>query len=293
VASLAALRRLTPATRAPNPYIGFGNPLLAGADGEDRRAWSVKRCAERTQSVRLATAERAVVRGSPKGVSTLFRGGRADLTVVRKLDPLPETADELCEVAHSLGAADDVVVMGAGATETAVKALSSAGTLAQNRVVHFATHGAVAGDIKGLAEPALVLTPPPEDAPDSALEHDDGLLTASEVSQLRLNADWVVLSACNTAAADRGNAESLSGLARAFFHAGARALLVSHWEINSEAAVKLITRAFGALERQPDIGRAEALRRAMLATIADGGNLAHPEAWAPFVVVGEAAALAK
>jgi CHAT domain-containing protein/Tfp pilus assembly protein PilF len=293
VASLAALRRLTPAMRAPNPYIGFGNPLLTGADGEDRRAWAIARCGERTQPVRLATAERAIARGTSGGVSKLFRGSRAEVAVVRKLEPLPETADELCEVAHSLGAMDDVVVLGAGATETAVKALSAAGTLSLNRVVHFATHGSVAGDIKGLAEPALVLTPPSEDTPATALEHDDGLLTASEVTQLRLNADWVVLSACNTAAGDGGNAEALSGLARAFFHAGARALLVSHWEVNSEAAVKLITRAFGALESQPGIGRAEALRRAMLATIADGGNLAHPEAWAPFVVVGEGAAAAR
>jgi CHAT domain len=55
------------------------------------------------------------------------------------------------------------------------------------------------------------------------------LLTASEVAQLKLNADWVVLSACNTAAGDKPGAEALSGLARAFFYAGARALLVSHW----------------------------------------------------------------
>ena len=75
-----------------------------------------------------------------------------------------------------------------------------------------------------LAEPALVLTPPADEAAASALQ-DHGLLTASEVAQLKLNADWVVLSACNTAAGE-GNAEALSGLARAFFYAGARALLL-------------------------------------------------------------------
>jgi CHAT domain-containing protein len=149
--------------------------------------------------------------------------------------------------------------------------------------VHFATHGLVAGEVKGLAEPALVLTPPGEGTDSTALEQDD-LLTASEVAQLKLNADWVILSACNTAAGDAGNAEALSGLARAFFYAGARSLLVSHWPVNSEAAVKLTTRIFA---QKSDVGRAEALRQAMLVTIAEGGRSAHPSYWAPFVVVGE------
>ena len=106
---------------------------------------------------------------------------------------------------------------------------TSDGTLAQARVVHFATHGLVASETesiaKSLAEPALLLTPP-----DVATATDDGLLTASEVTELRLDADWVVLSACNTAAGgEKGDAEALSGLARAFFYAGAHSLLVSHW----------------------------------------------------------------
>src|SRR6202030_4187530 len=161
---------------------------------------------------------------------------------------------------------------------------------ARARVVHFATHGLIAGELKGLAEPALVLTPPADDTPARAPALDDGLLKASAVAELKLNADWVVLSACNTAAGD-GNAEALSGLARAFFYAGARALLVSHWPVNSGAAVRLTTRAFAELNQHPDIGRAEALRQAMLATIAEGGPQAHPSYWAPFVVVGEGARL--
>jgi CHAT domain-containing protein len=175
-------------------------------------------------------------------------------------------------------------VLGEAATETAIKAMSADDRLARARVVHFATHGLIAGEVKGLAEPALVLTPPAEGTDAAALEKDDGLLTASEVAQLKLNADWVILSACNTAAGDGGDGEALSGLARAFFYAGARALLVSHWPVNSEAAVKLTTRIFA---QKADIGRAEALRQAMLATIAEGGRSAHPSHWAPFVVVGE------
>ncbi|MBC8074442.1 MAG: CHAT domain-containing protein, partial [Chloroflexales bacterium] len=96
------------------------------------------------------------------------------------------------------------------------------------------------------------------------------------------------LSACNTAAGEKGDAEALSGLARAFFYAKARALLVSHWYVNSDAAVKLTTKAFAALKADPKIGRAEALRRSMVELIKNGkAHEAHPAIWAPFVLVGE------
>ena len=107
-----------------------------------------------------------------------------------------------------------------------------------------------------MAEPALALSIPVEPTAE-----DDGLLTASEVAQLKLDVDWVVLSACNTVAGDKPGAEALSGLARAFFYAGARALLVTHWSVNSNAATRLTTTTFTYL---PALGRAEALRHAML-----------------------------
>ena len=114
---------------------------------------------------------------------------------------------------------------------------------------------------------------------------DDGLLTASEVSTLKLDADWVILSACNTAAGERGG-EALSGLARAFFYAGARALMVSHWPVNSDAAVRLAAGAVEALAADPGITRAEALRQAMVAEIDRGDAHADPANWAPFIIVG-------
>ncbi len=196
------------------------------------------------------------------------------------LPPLPETADEARAIAVALGAGEDALHLGAAATETSLKQLSSDGSLARTRVVHFATHGLVSGELAGLTEPAIVLTPPA-----TVTAADDGLLTASEVTTLRLDADWVILSACNTASSD-GGGEALSGLARAFFYAGARALMVSHWPVNSDSAVRLASGAVAALAADPAIGRAEALRRAMVAEIERGGAAADPANWAPFIVVG-------
>ena len=101
--------------------------------------------------------------------------------------------------------------------------------LGDYRVVYFATHGLVAGDVKGLAEPSLALT-----LPRSRPTRTTACSPRARSPQLRLNADWVVLSACNTIAGDKPGAEALSGLARAFFYAGARALLVSHWAVEFE-----------------------------------------------------------
>ena len=125
--------------------------------------------------------------------------------------------------------------------------------------------------------------------PDSPTPDNDGLLTASKIATLKLNADWVVLS-CNTAADDgTPDAGGPSGLAKAFFYAGARSLLVSHWSVPSQATVKLITTRFDELRDHPDIGRAEALRRAEMAMLdaQSPAEFAHPLAWAPFVVAGE------
>ena len=163
---------------------------------------------------------------------------------------------------------------GRGATETTLKSLSEPANpaawprLSDYRIVHFATHGALTGEMKGSAEPGLVLTPPPPGTRDVALERDDGFLAASEIAELKLDADWVILSACNTAAAAGESGEVLSGMARAFFYAGARALLVSHWEVGSDAADKITTRAVKEFTSRSAAGRAEALRVSMRELIA-------------------------
>lgn len=141
---------------------------------------------------------------------------------------------------------------------------------------------------QGVGEPGLILTPP-----NIGTLEDDGYLTAGEIAKLKLNADWVILSACNTAASDgTQGAEGFSGMAKAFLYAGARSLLVSHWPVASEATVPLTTGMLAAYEANPALGKAQAHRIAMLARMntPDHPEYAHPLFWAPFVVVGEGGA---
>lgn len=210
----------------------------------------------------------------------LVREGLADVDRLKDLSPLPKTRTELLSIARILDAPPGSLRLGAEATEAAVKA----GALGRAQVVAFATHGLLSGEIAGLDEPALVLTPP-----QVATREDDGLLTASEIAGLSLDADWVILSACNTAGGAEPGAEGLSGLARAFLFAGARSILVSHWPVRDDAAARLTTDALGAMADGSARTRAEALRLAMLKLMQDPRDptLAHPSAWAPFVLVGE------
>lgn len=221
-----------------------------------------------------------------KLVSLFTSSGIANANAVRtRLPPLPETADELETIAEILGANEADLFLRERATESRIKKEA----LSKYRVLVFATHGLVAGELEGLAEPALVLTPP-----RVGTKQDDGLLTASEVATLNLNANMVVLSACNTASADGSpEAEALSGLAKAFFYAGSRSLLVSHWPVFSDAAVKLTTKMLKMAATDSSMGRAEGLRRSALALMNTPNKpyFAHPAFWAPFVVVGEGAAV--
>ena len=294
VASLKALRQFAKASRASKAYLGVGNPLLDGPQDDLRWGAHYKKQADaaraKQQCPRILPQRIAQAAARPlAGFAELFRGALADIEEVRRWTPLPETADELCEVGRRLGVPESEILLGTRATETALKDLSEKERLTDYAILHFATHGALTGQVQGNAEPGLILTPPAKGASDAtALERDDGFLTASEIATLKLDADWVILSACNTAGASGETAEPMSGMARAFFYAGARALLVSHWEVGSDAAVKLTTKAFAELKSSPAIGRAEAFRRSMRDLIARGGLAeAHPSMWAPFVVVGE------
>ena len=146
------------------------------------------------------------------------------------------------------------------------------------------------GELNGLTQPALALS-----APEVAGVEGDGLLTMEEILALKLNADWVVLSACNTGAG--AGAEAASGLGRAFFYAGTRAILVTNWSVESDAARELTTDLFRRQAADGALTRAEALRQSMLALIDGDGfkdergqilfSYAHPLFWAPYSIIGD------
>jgi CHAT domain-containing protein len=280
VSSLKVLRERVKPSRATKALIAFGNPLLDGRDYRDGPRAELSRARQQCPQAPLPRLARLTGRGADMPQR---RGGLADLANIRAQVPLPETADELCAVARSLGVPESEIRLGARASEREIKRLSDNSELANYRIVHLATHGALAGELKAGAEPGLILTPPDEATPE-----DDGYLSASEIAGLKLDANLVILSACNTAGGEAPGADALSGMARAFFYAGARSLLVSHWAVDSDSTVKLITKALAIMSADKSVGRAEAMRRSMLAMIESRDpKETHPAHWAPFVVVGE------
>jgi CHAT domain-containing protein len=245
-------------------FFGVGDPLLDGA-----------------------AREREPRRGGPaRSAENIFVGGRrsadgfiVDQQGLRSLKSLPGTARELESLRQAFTAGSAQVLLGEAATETAVRTRD----LSEVDVLAFATHGITASVESGFGEAGLVLTPPTE--PSGA---DDGYLAESEVASLRLDADWVILSACNTATGDAS--DGLSGLSRSFLFAGAHSLLASHWPVDDAVAPKLTVRTV-ELEAQGN-GRAEAFQQAMHEVIWDTSydrgfnSRAHPYFWAPFVLIG-------
>ncbi|MBA4760950.1 CHAT domain-containing protein [Sphingomonas sp.] len=216
---------------------------------------------------------------TPGLAGQMYKGKLADPEKLRALAYLPQAKAELESLQKSFGGQSSVVI-GDAATETAVKASKA---LPAARFVVFSTHGLLATEVGDNAEPGLVFTPPKQ-----ASELDDGLLTASEVSQLKIPADLVVLSACNTAAGDGKSADGLSGLAKSFLFAGARSLLVSHWAVSDAATSLLMQETFGNIQKGDVAGRARALQAAMKTVRSEGtGQFVSPKYWAAFTLVGE------
>jgi CHAT domain-containing protein len=261
-----SLKRFAKLPSSNQPLIAWGDPLF------DR------------QTAQLTNAGGATVRAVINTRSTLQTGlehsEEVSYLAYSKIPPLPETRDEVMEIAKILGAdSNKDLILGADATRQSVLKSSATGQLGSKQVVVFATHGLLAGDLPNLNQPALAMAP-------SANQSDSPLLTLEDVLSLKLNADWVVLSACNTAGADGRAEEALSGLARGFFFAGSRSLLVTHWSVESESAMLLTTHTFATYKKNPDVRRAEALRHAMLET-KKLPQYAHPAYWAPYALVGE------
>ncbi len=282
VASLASLRGLPAPSTARKPFVGFGDPWFSAAQMAEAQSTAATQVAAVTTRG-LQTRSISLVRRNAPATRTI---DSAELAILPRL---PDTADELRGVARALGAGTSDVILGAAANERAVAAMD----LSDRKVVMFATHGLVPGDLNGLTQPALALS-----APDVAGVDGDGLLTLDEILGLKLDADWVVLSACNTATGDGAGAEAVSGLGRAFFYAGTRALLVTNWPVETTSARTLTTDLFARQAADATLGRAAALRQTMLAMIDGPGFVdpqsgrtvfaySHPIFWAPFALVGD------
>jgi CHAT domain-containing protein/tetratricopeptide (TPR) repeat protein len=264
VASLKILRGTSGTSSAANPMIAFADPVFS-------------------KQARAQASQQTAMRS----ITSFYDGTQVDVGRLGEYLPqLPGTRAEVQAIAKTLKVDPSDIKLGLNATVTAVKQAK----LDQYRIVYFATHGLISGELERFAqsraEPALVLT-----IPDKPTDFDDGLLQATEVAKLKLNADWVVLSACNTAAEETPGAEALSGLARAFFYAGARSLIVSNWAIDDESTAQSMLKTFQASTSNAKLTHAEALRLAMLEMIDNAKNdgQADPRLWAPFVVVGEPA----
>jgi CHAT domain-containing protein len=258
--SLLTLRRMAPGSAKRSAFAGFGDPDFRG-DGKAVPAAATRRF-------------RSAPFPASRSISEIDYGSIA---------ALPDTRGEILALAKALNAnqAQDVF-LGKNASRDAVLSAD----LKQRRIVAFATHGLIAGEFPGVDQPALALANP------GGGKH--GLLSLDDILTLKLDADWVILSACNTAAGDGRGGEAISGLGRGFFYSGSRSLLVTHWPVETVSAQKLVVGVFNELGAAPQLIRAEALRRSMLKVMnEDGGegkfrfSYAHPLFWAPYALVGD------
>ena len=203
----------------------------------------------------------------------------AEADIIRRLPRLPGTGAELARIEAAFDGQGVETLTGSAFTESALKRLSAEGALADYRVLHFATHGLLWPTVDCF-DPALTASVAPG-------EGEDGLIESGEIRALDLDAQLVVLSACESTDVEIADAgENLSGLARAFFGAGARSVLASHWLVDDEAAVGLMGAFYERLGADPTTPFVEALRAAQ-ATLRDSPETSHPVFWAPFVVIGD------
>lgn len=284
-AALRTLRQLPPGKPGRGELVAFGDPYFNRDQQAEAQTEQVK-----LQEAKVQVADAGnVMRGMPLKRRNSPKLEGVDSAELGLLPRLPDTADELKSIAVALQAdPSKVLFLGKDATESAVKTMNLSGF----KILAFATHGLVPGELNGLTQPALALS-----SPTVTGEQGDGLLTMEEILGLKLDADWVILSACNTGAGAGAGAEAASGLGRAFFYAGTRALLVTNWSVHSQSARQLVTDLFKRQADDPKLGRSEALRQAMMALIDGPGYLngegktefayAHPLFWAPYTIIGD------
>lgn len=251
-AALLEARNLTPSNRQRKSLLSVSHPTLSPI--------------QKTNTIVLA--------------SELFTTrGMVNTATLKLLPELPETLEEAQSIASLFPAGETVLLSGADASERELRSLD----LRNYKIFHIASHALVAGEVGGIAEPGIVLTP------GASNNHfNDGYLSLSEVYGLSLDADVVILSACNTAAADgRRSARGLTGLANAFFFAGARSVVASQWAVISQQAVPVISSFVSRMAADgmtPGASLNQAVRSYVSSSASD--YLAHPRFWAVFVVVG-------
>ncbi|WOH65531.1 CHAT domain-containing tetratricopeptide repeat protein [Bradyrhizobium sp. BWA-3-5] len=279
-AALRTLRQLPPGKAGRSELIAFGDPYFS----KEQEAEAIA-----SEKVRLADASGNTTRGGPLKRRNSVKLDGVDSAELAMLPRLPDTSEELKSIALALQADPSKVLnLGKQASEQAVKTMDLSGF----KVLAFATHGLVPGELNGLSQPALAMSSPTVTGGEG-----DGLLTMEEILGLKLDADWVVLSACNTGTGAGAGAEAASGLGRAFFYAGTRALLVTNWSVHSQSARELVADLFKRQAQDPKLTRGEALRQAMMALIDGPGYAgpdgktefayAHPLFWAPYSIIGD------
>ena len=263
---LAQMRFPKPVQTSVAGFAGFADPIFSA------KSDATKATTRNVRNLEIVRGRRSATPDAPAPIPGI---------TYSYLSPLPETRDEVIAIATSLRASPERdVFFGSRATRDRVLQTR----LDDRSVIVFATHGLMAGDLPTLDEPALALSITSE-------SDTNPLLRLSDVLKLRLNADWVVLSACNTAASEMDSDEAFSGLGRGFFYAGARSLLLTHWAVETMSAMALTTRLFERYSAESGITRAEALRQTQLMLIESKANLAmdysHPFFWASFALVGD------
>ncbi len=287
--ALVTLRALPPGAAEREKLIGFGDPYFSPEEAAEADAEPAAPLQIAAASVSDADAGANATRGAPLRRRAAPQTEGVDAAEIGMLPRLPDTREELTSMARALDVDPaKALFLGRAANEENVETQD----LSRYRIVAFATHGLVPGDLDGLTQPALALS-----APEVAGVKGDGLLTVEKILALKLDADWVVLSACNTGAASGAGAEAASGLGSAFFYAGTRALLVTNWSVHSASARELTTDLFRRQGADPRLSRGEALRQSMMAlhdgpgaVDAEGRTIytyAHPLFWAPFTLIGD------
>jgi CHAT domain-containing protein/Tfp pilus assembly protein PilF len=265
--SLALTRLLKP--QAPGKSLfAIGNPVY---DKSDPRYVAYK------QGKPVPVSAKNLRQYAYRGVTILAKSGAKGDTMEWEdvvYPALPETEDEIKAIARLFGLKPDPpdILLGMSATETNFRNAN----LKDYRYMHFATHADLPGKIQGIQEPFIILGQVENKG------NDDGFLTLSEVLELKLNAELVVLSACSTGKGKVTEGEGVASFARAFQHAGSRSVVVSLWEVASDAAVEYMKSFYGQIKSGKS--KAQALTFARKEIKAKYPN---PFYWSVFVLYGD------